>query len=39
MGVMFLETFVFIGMGIEAQQILSDPKGLSHEGAGKIRWT
>lgn len=39
MGVIFLEIFVFIRMGIKArspQQILSDPKGLSHEGAGKI---
>lgn len=39
MAVIFLETLVFIRMGIKTrspQQILSDPQGLGHEGAGKI---
>lgn len=39
MAVIFLEIFVFIRMGIKTQspqQILSDPKGLGHEGAGKV---
>lgn len=39
MAVIFLEIFVFIRMGIKTrspQQILGDPQGLGHEGAGKI---
>lgn len=39
MAVIFLEIFVFIRMGIKTrspQQILSDPRGLGHEGAGKV---
>lgn len=37
--VIFLEIFVFIRMGIKIrspQQVLSDPKGLGQEGAGKV---
>lgn len=39
MAVIFLEIFVFIRMGVKTRsphQILSDPRGLGHEGAGKI---